>query len=76
MVTPNETPIKNQIDFIAECLEKTRGEVYCLLERKQKRSAYYARKHLSEIIKSAKTLRKELLAYKKAMPVKKQKSKK
>ena len=73
MIPQTKSQFDGLINIMKENLDKTAGEVYCFIVRKQKRSAFYARTALSEIIKTAKQLRRDLLAAKKAMPTKKAK---
>lgn len=75
MIPQTQLQFDGMIGIIRENVVKSSGEIYCFVVRKQKRSAFYARQALSEIIKVAKQLRADLLAAKKAMPVKKARGK-
>lgn len=76
MMPQTKAQFDGMVEIIRENLSKSSGEIYCFIVRKQKRSAFYARQALSEIIKVAKQLRIDLLAAKKLMPVKKMKGEK
>jgi hypothetical protein len=71
----NALQFNSLMNIIKQSAEKASGEIYCFADRKQKKSAQYARKALREIVKAANQLRSMLQAAKNAMVIKKKAAK-